>query len=220
MWIHTGCRTQIRREKLTHLARASGGLPCGRGYAVVVIGGDAAGMSAASQARKRCLPDELRVVAFERGRATSYSACGIPYWISGAVEAEEQLVSRTLPSSTARIGIDVRTRTKSWASTWRPGRCEPATSTAGGEYAEPFDDLVSAAGSVKGKIVTIRGQRRHPTSSCFPDGLLNGPEVRECWPTATGAQTSPPPIRPSWWHEEKVPDPGGRTAAASGPPFC
>ena len=62
---------------------------------LVVIGGDAAGMSAASQARKRRGPDDLQIVAFERGRATSYSACGIPYWISGDVEREEQLVSRS-----------------------------------------------------------------------------------------------------------------------------
>jgi NADPH-dependent 2,4-dienoyl-CoA reductase/sulfur reductase-like enzyme len=51
---------------------------------LVVVGGDAAGMSAASQARKRLGPDELEIVAFERGHFTSYSACGIPYWIGGA----------------------------------------------------------------------------------------------------------------------------------------
>jgi flavin-dependent dehydrogenase len=45
------------------------------GKRVVVIGGDAAGMSAASQARRQC-PD-LQIVAFERGAFTSYSACGM-----------------------------------------------------------------------------------------------------------------------------------------------
>ena len=80
-------------------------------HRLVVIGGDAAGMSAASQARKRRGPDELQIVAFERGRATSYSACGIPYWISGAVEREEQLVTRT-PEAHRRNHIDVRTRTE------------------------------------------------------------------------------------------------------------
>ena len=74
---------------------------------LVVIGGDAAGMSAASQARKRRGPDELEIVAFERGRHTSYSACGIPYWISGAVEDVDKLVSRT-PEQHRRNGIDVR----------------------------------------------------------------------------------------------------------------
>ena len=52
---------------------------------LVVIGGDAAGMSAASQARRLKGPDELEIVAFERGHFTSYSACGIPYWVGGDV---------------------------------------------------------------------------------------------------------------------------------------
>lgn len=46
---------------------------------LVVIGGDAAGMSAASQARRFKGPEELEIVAFERGDFASYSACGIPY---------------------------------------------------------------------------------------------------------------------------------------------
>src|SRR5437764_2250060 len=75
------------------------------GRRVVVIGGDAAGGSAASQAKKRN-PD-LDVVMFERGRATSYSACGIPYWISGAVDVESALVART-PEQHRAAGIDVR----------------------------------------------------------------------------------------------------------------
>ena len=45
---------------------------------LVVIGGDAAGMSAASQARRLKGPGELEIVAFERGHFTSYSACA-PY---------------------------------------------------------------------------------------------------------------------------------------------
>src|ERR671916_2775893 len=76
---------------------------------LVVIGGDAAGGSAASQAKKR-QPD-LDVIMFERGRATSYSACGIPYWISGAVDEEASLVART-PDQHRAAGIDVRMRTE------------------------------------------------------------------------------------------------------------
>ena len=78
---------------------------------LVVVGGDAAGMSAASQARKRRGPDELSIVAFEKGRATSYSACGIPYWIGGAVEREADLVART-PEQHRAAGIDLRMRTE------------------------------------------------------------------------------------------------------------
>src|SRR3954466_7392 len=79
------------------------------GKRLVVIGGDAAGGSAAAQARKR--QRDLDVVMFERGRATSYSACGIPYWISGAVEDEATLIART-PDQHRAAGIDVRIRTE------------------------------------------------------------------------------------------------------------
>src|SRR3712207_9366308 len=48
---------------------------------------------------------------FERGRATSYSACGIPYWISGAVDSEADLIART-PEQHRAMGIDVRMRTE------------------------------------------------------------------------------------------------------------
>jgi NADPH-dependent 2,4-dienoyl-CoA reductase/sulfur reductase-like enzyme len=118
-------------------------LPVGR--RVVVIGGDAAGGSAASQAKKR-QPD-LDVVMFERGRATSYSACGIPYWISGAVEDEASLIART-PEQHRAAGIDVRMRTEvvgidldRCVVRWR-------NLEDGDEGTEPFDDLVYATGSV------------------------------------------------------------------------
>ncbi|TVR28828.1 MAG: flavoprotein oxidoreductase [Nitriliruptor sp.] len=77
---------------------------------LVVIGGDAAGMSAASQARRLRGPDELEIVAFERGQFTSYAACGIPYWIGGLVEERDALIARTPEVFRDRQGIDVRIR--------------------------------------------------------------------------------------------------------------
>src|SRR3712207_3677817 len=115
------------------------------GQRLVVVGGDAAGMSAASQAKKR-RPD-LDVVAFERGRATSYSACGIPYWISGAVESEAALVART-PQEHRAAGIDVRIRTEVTAIDLARRRVTWRDLADGREGSEPFDDLVYATGSV------------------------------------------------------------------------
>ena len=114
---------------------------------LVVIGGDAAGMSAASQARKRRGPDELAIVAFERGRYTSYSACGIPYWISGAVEDVDKLVSRA-PEQHRRNGIDLRTRTEVVGIDLAARTVRARDLDAGREYDEPYDDLVYATGSV------------------------------------------------------------------------
>lgn len=75
---------------------------------LVVVGGDAAGMSAASQARRLRGPDELEIVAFERGSATSYSACGIPYWLAGMFEDRETLVARDPEEFRRRQDIDAR----------------------------------------------------------------------------------------------------------------
>ncbi|NGN67891.1 FAD-dependent oxidoreductase [Streptomyces sp. A7024] len=78
---------------------------------LVVIGGDAAGMSAASQARRMKSEDELDITAFERGRFSSFSACGIPYWVGGDVPERDQLIART-PEEHRRRGIDLRMRTE------------------------------------------------------------------------------------------------------------
>ncbi len=72
---------------------------------LVVIGGDAAGMSAASQARRR-KPD-LEIVAFERSGWASYSACGEPYHIAGYVDPLERLVARK-PKRFREMDIDLR----------------------------------------------------------------------------------------------------------------
>ncbi|CAL9588955.1 NADH oxidase [Streptomyces sp. enrichment culture] len=78
---------------------------------LVVIGGDAAGMSAASQARRLKSPGELEIVAFERGHFSSYSACGIPYWVGGDVTDRDELIARSPEEHRAR-GIDLRMRTE------------------------------------------------------------------------------------------------------------
>jgi NADPH-dependent 2,4-dienoyl-CoA reductase/sulfur reductase-like enzyme len=76
---------------------------------LVVIGGDAAGMSAASQARRRRSAAELEIIAFERSNWVSYSACGEPYHVAGYVDRLESLIART-PQQFRAMDIDVRTR--------------------------------------------------------------------------------------------------------------
>ena len=67
-------------------------------------------MSAASQARRRRDRADLEIVAFERGHFTSYSACGIPYWIGGAVGDRDDLVARDPQTFRDAFDIDVRLR--------------------------------------------------------------------------------------------------------------
>ena len=76
-------------------------------HRLLVIGGDAGGMGAASAARRHGA--DFEIVALEQGRHTSYSACGIPYVISGDVWALDELVVRTPQQFRDRLRIDVRT---------------------------------------------------------------------------------------------------------------
>ncbi len=76
---------------------------------LVIVGCDAAGMSAAAQARRMTSVDKLEIVAFERGTRTSYAACGLPYLIGGLVGTPDRLVARS-PEEHRANGIDVRVR--------------------------------------------------------------------------------------------------------------
>jgi NADPH-dependent 2,4-dienoyl-CoA reductase/sulfur reductase-like enzyme len=113
---------------------------------MVVVGGDAAGMSAASQARKRRGPGELEIVAFERGRHTSYSACGLPYYAADVVEDWRDLVART-PEEHAEQDIEVRTRHEVDAIDLEARRVRVRDLDGGRVVEEPWDLLVVAAGS-------------------------------------------------------------------------
>lgn len=72
---------------------------------LIVIGGDAAGMSAASKVRRE-QPDR-EIIVFERGNHTSYSACGMPYYIGKQVESSEKLIARSPEVFRDKYNIDV-----------------------------------------------------------------------------------------------------------------
>ncbi|WP_019073948.1 FAD-dependent oxidoreductase [Streptomyces hokutonensis] len=113
---------------------------------LVVIGGDAAGMSAASQARRLKGPDELEIVAFERGHFTSYSACGIPYWVGGDVSTPEELIARTPEEHRAR-DIDLRMRTEVVELDVAGGRVRARDVDSGAQSWTPYDKLVIGTGA-------------------------------------------------------------------------
>jgi NADPH-dependent 2,4-dienoyl-CoA reductase/sulfur reductase-like enzyme len=113
---------------------------------LVIIGGDAAGMSAASQARRLTSAEALEIVAFERGSRTSYSACGLPYLVAGLVDSPDQLIART-PEQHRANGIDVRTRHDVIAVD-----CAAHTVTVHNldtrlDAVEPYDELLISTGA-------------------------------------------------------------------------
>jgi NADPH-dependent 2,4-dienoyl-CoA reductase/sulfur reductase-like enzyme len=115
---------------------------------LVVIGGDAAGMSAASQARRRRGPDRLQIVVLEQGEHVSYSACGIPYLIGGEVPDVGQLIAR--PVSTFRQDLCIRVHLRHRVeSIDLDGRVVRVRDLASGEDRRiSFDQLMIATGAV------------------------------------------------------------------------
>ena len=113
---------------------------------LVVIGGDAAGMSAASQARRRRSPAEMEIIALERSNWVSYSACGEPYYVAGYVEPLERLVART-PEAFAAMDIEVRTRHEAVAIDLDRRAVRVADLEAGDSFSLGFDQLMIATGA-------------------------------------------------------------------------
>ena len=110
----------------------------------VVIGGDAAGMSAASRA-KRNAPD-LDVVVLEQTHDVSYSACGMPYAIADSRRQLDELVVRRAEVFRQKQGIDLRTGHR--VEDIDPGAKRVSGATHKGQRFEVgFDKLLIATGA-------------------------------------------------------------------------
>jgi NADPH-dependent 2,4-dienoyl-CoA reductase/sulfur reductase-like enzyme len=107
---------------------------------LVVIGGDAAGMSAASQARRLKSSEQLDIAVLEQGPDVSYSACGIPYWVGDQVSDRDKLIAR-VPSwfEGKDIAVHMGTRAESID-------LDAGTVTAADGTRFPYDALVVATG--------------------------------------------------------------------------
>ena len=126
---------------------------------LVVIGGDAAGMSAASQA-KRLRGDDLEVVALERGHQSPTRRAASPTGSVATSSPVDDLVART-PEEHRKRGIDLRMRHEVTAIDVdrAPGR-PSATRERATSYTLDFDQLVIATGAVPGATGPARRRRR------------------------------------------------------------
>jgi NADPH-dependent 2,4-dienoyl-CoA reductase/sulfur reductase-like enzyme len=74
---------------------------------IAVVGGVAAGTSAAAKARRT--NDKAEIVLFEKGEDISYAGCGLPYYISGVTEAREKVVINIPEEFADKYGVNVKT---------------------------------------------------------------------------------------------------------------
>jgi len=77
---------------------------------VIIIGGVAGGMSAATRLRR--LDESAEIIVLEKSGHVSYANCGLPYYVGGVIENEKDLLLQTPASLHARFRLDVRVSTE------------------------------------------------------------------------------------------------------------
>ncbi|PHV70543.1 CoA-disulfide reductase [Sporanaerobium hydrogeniformans] len=111
---------------------------------VVIVGGVAAGASAA--ARLRRLSEKVEIVLFEKGEHISFANCGLPYYIGDVIQEREKLLVATPTLMKERFGIDVRVQSE--VVSVDPVAKKVKVRTHDGQfYEEDFEGLVLAPGA-------------------------------------------------------------------------
>lgn len=110
---------------------------------VLIVGGVAGGMSAATRLRR--LNEKAEIVVFDKGPYVSFANCGLPYHVSGIIEDRESLLVQTPEALYNRFRIDVRPHSEVVAI-----NVEKMTITvegAEGTYEESYDKLILSLGA-------------------------------------------------------------------------
>ena len=110
----------------------------------IVVGGVAAGMSAA--ARLRRLEESADIVVFEKGGYVSYANCGLPYYIGDVITDRHNLLLLTPASFKQRFNVDVRIRNEVLSVDTARKVAKVKDLESGREYEESYDQLLLAPG--------------------------------------------------------------------------
>lgn len=132
--------------------RAAGGVAMNKPLRVVIVGGVAAGPKAAAKII-RLMPD-AHVTIIEKGRFLSYAGCGLPYYISGVVRDQKELMSTPLGSVRDPVffqqvkNVQVLSQTEALAIDRRNKTIRVRDTIGGAETWLEYDKLVLATGAV------------------------------------------------------------------------
>ena len=130
---------------------------------VIIIGGVAAGMSAAAKLKRMAPSDE--VIVYEKGDIVSFGACGLPYYVGGFFEDENEMIART-PEEFRKSGIDLFTNHEVIEVDFNNKKVKVKDLIANIVKEESYDKLMIASGAssiippIKGidgdKILTLK----------------------------------------------------------------
>ena len=112
---------------------------------VVIVGGVAGGMSAATRLRR--LDTDVEIVVLERSGHVSYANCGLPYFVGGIIEDEADLLLQTPESLHERFRLDVRVGSDVTAIRPLDKVVEITELDSGTTYELPYDKLILSPGA-------------------------------------------------------------------------
>jgi NADPH-dependent 2,4-dienoyl-CoA reductase/sulfur reductase-like enzyme len=112
---------------------------------ILIVGGVAAGMSAAARARRNA--KDATIVVFERGEVVSFGACGLPYYVGGWFDDPAYMIARTA-AQMIESGIDVRLRHEAIGVNAQAKTLRVRNLNSGEVVDEPYDRLMIATGAM------------------------------------------------------------------------
>ena len=138
----------------------------------IVIGGDAAGMSAASKARRE--NPELEIIALEKGDWASYAACGLPYYLKGNVDNIEDLIA--IPPEVFREKRDIDLRLNHEVTKIIPEKKKIVVKSPRNETEFNYDKLLISTGA---RVARPRIEGIDSQGVFFLRGMSDGIKIRE-----------------------------------------
>ncbi|MGX7148175.1 FAD-dependent oxidoreductase [Enterococcus ureasiticus] len=119
---------------------------------VVIIGGVAGGMSAATRLRR--LSEKIEIIVLEKGPYVSFANCGLPYYVSGEISERSELILQTPEQLKKRFNINVYPETEA-INIDRKNKTI-LTNSKGKEEVISYDKLILSPGA-QPVIPTIKG---------------------------------------------------------------
>ncbi len=138
----------------------------------IVIGGDAAGMSAASKARRE--NPELEIIALEKGDWASYAACGLPYYLKGNVDNIEDLIA--IPPEVFREKRDIDLRLNHEVTKIIPEKKKIVVKSQRNEIEFNYNKLLISTGA---RVARPRIEGIYSQGVFFLRGMSDGIKIRE-----------------------------------------
>jgi NADPH-dependent 2,4-dienoyl-CoA reductase/sulfur reductase-like enzyme/rhodanese-related sulfurtransferase len=115
------------------------------GKRIVIVGGVAGGMSAATRARR--LAEDAEIIVFERGPHVSFANCGLPYFLGGEITDRNKLLVQTPAKLQANFNLDIRAKTEVLAIDRDKQLVTVRNLADGREYTERYDALILSTGA-------------------------------------------------------------------------